>query len=140
VLSRELDVGLDAGHPIAHYPIVPALKAGDHAVEIVRGTGGEQRRAGWIAEHRIGLRFSRTVADVDAEIGPGPAPRGHDRRAISWSFGRRLVNERYADAGKDIIAANGGVEFVVDASAHDVVGEVRTGGERNRRRVQGIGD
>src|SRR6516164_3212858 len=46
VLRRELDVGLDAGHqPTARHPIVAALKAGDHAVEIVRGTGGEQRRA-----------------------------------------------------------------------------------------------
>src|SRR5262249_2295640 len=33
VLSRELDVGLDAGHqPTARHPVIAALKAGDHAV------------------------------------------------------------------------------------------------------------
>src|SRR5262249_56570469 len=132
VLSRELNVGLDAGHqPIARHPIVAALKAGDHAVEIVRGTGGEQRRARRIAERRIGLRFSCAVADVYAEIRAGPAPCGDDRRAVSRSLGRRLVDERYADAWKDIIAADGGIELVVDAGAHDVVGDVRTGGERD---------
>src|SRR5262249_58689932 len=110
-----------------------ALKAGDHAVETVRGTGGEQRRAAGVAERRIGLRFPHTVADVDAEIGPGPAPRGHDRRAIS----RSLVNERYADAGKDIIAANGGGGFVIGAGAPAVVGGVGGGGGRDRRAVQG---
>src|SRR5215831_16283049 len=75
VLRRELDVGLDAGHqPAARHPVIAALKAGDHAVEIVGGTGGEQRRACGIAEHRIGLRFSRAVAGVDSDIRPGPAP------------------------------------------------------------------
>src|SRR5262252_4236077 len=45
VLRRKLDVGLDAGDkPTARHPVIAALKAGDHAVEIVRGTGGEQRR------------------------------------------------------------------------------------------------
>src|SRR5262249_52954469 len=76
------------------------------------------------------------VADVDAEIVPGPAPCDRDRCAIS----RRLEDERYADAGNDVITAKGGVEFVVQPGARDVVGDVRTGGERDRRRVHRIGD
>src|SRR5262249_15876606 len=35
---------------------------------------------------------------------------------------------------------DGGVEVVVERGAHDVGGDVRTGGERNRRRVQGTDD
>ena len=112
------------------------MKARDHAVEVVRGTGGEQRRARGVAEYRIGLRFSCAVADVDSDIRPGPAPCDRDRCAIS----RRLEDHRHADAGRAVVAADGGVEFVVDAGAHDVVGDVRTGGERDRRRVHRIGD
>src|SRR5207253_9405724 len=53
---------------------------------------------------------------------------------------RGLVDERDADAGNRVVAANGGIELVVDPGAHDVVGDVRAAGERDRRRVQSIGD
>ncbi len=140
VLGRKLNVGLEAGdEPTARHPIVAALETGDDAVDAVRGAGGEQRRAGArVAEHGIGLRFSGAVASVDPDIGAGPAPRRHDRRAV----GRRLGffgDERDADAGQ-IVSAEGGVEFVVDAGAHDVVGDVRARGERDGRRVEPVGE
>ena len=113
------------------------MEAGDDAVETVRGAGGEQRRASArVAEHGIGLRFSGAVAGVDPDIGTGPTPRGHDRRAVRRRLGI-LVDER--DAGQ-LVSADGRIELVVDAGAHDVVGDARIRGQRDWRCGEAVGE
>src|SRR5438445_12957876 len=74
-LPRHLDVGFEAGNPIARLPIVTGLDAADCAVELVRGAGGEQPFAlcGTPAIC-IGLRLSGAVSEVEPEIGAGPTP------------------------------------------------------------------
>src|SRR5262249_57289675 len=76
-------VAFEVGHPMAHLPIVAGLYAADDAFEAVRGAGGEQRSAERdIAEDGVCLGLAGAVADVETEIGPGPAPCRQDRRLV----------------------------------------------------------
>src|SRR5260221_14638756 len=67
--------------PLARSTVFACTPVARAAVEAVRGAGGEQGSAErGIAEDAVGLGLAGAVAEVEAEIRPGPAPRGHDRR------------------------------------------------------------
>ena len=108
--------------------------------DVLVATRGVPRAA--VAHHGIGVRLAKAVAGVHAEIGTSPGPRCYDRRSkCARSLVRQgLVDRRRADAGQYVIAPDGGIELVVETDPHDVVGDAGIAGERDRRRVEWIGD
>ena len=114
-LTRLLEVAFDAGDPRARLPVETGLAAERHAVEL-------GRRCWWpssavprdgIAQNGVGVGLAPAVAGVHAEIGSGPTPRGHDGRLVE----RECVGRQWR-----VVYRSQRIEFVVEAGAHDVVG------------------
>ena len=104
-----LDIGFQAEHPLVPLPVVADLAAADDAVEIELGRGSAQHCTRYgVAEGLCGRRSTPAIADVAADIEPGPVVDGNRQR---WRFGVNLgrkigsecaggkqrCNRRYAD-------------------------------------------
>ena len=130
-LARVIQVALDAGeqHP-AGKPVVAGLGAADRAIEPARSARRQQLRpAHRVAEGGVGIRLAGAVADGAADIEAAPGPRCQHRRLEQQ--GRACIGRRVDRAGR--------VEFVIEAHARNVVGDVGIEVDRERRRVQRIG-
>src|SRR5262249_30918795 len=125
-LMSLLGVPFDTRDPRARLPVEAGLPTENHAFECGAGGGREERRPRCgIAEHCGGTGLAPAVADVDAEIEPGPGP--------CWER-PCLVERRSLQALRRVVDRSERIELIIEPHPHDAFRDV--GIEVDRERCQ----